>query len=339
MKIEKIFLPTLLLCITVWLLFAVKSVLSPFIFSAIIAYLFSPIILKLENFGIARSASSLVILILFFTILVIIFTSLLPSLFYELTQFLKKLPIYIDNLLDKISILTDFELKDNLVSDAALSKILSFSNNVFGNIANSTNIAIDVIASFVITPIITFYFLRDWERIILFVKDCLPTKYKNNIEQIMIEIDQIISKYLRGQLMVCLVLGFIYATSLNHLGLNYGFLIGVVTGLLSFIPYVGMLIGVVSACTIALFQWGFVPMYFGLIALIFIIGQVVESNYFTPKLVGDQVGIHPVWIIFGLFAFGILFGFAGLLMAIPLTAISKILLCHCSKLYRKKYIK
>ncbi|MDB2550927.1 AI-2E family transporter, partial [Rickettsiales bacterium] len=166
----------------------------------------------------------------------------------------------------------------------------------------------------------------------------LPSKYKNKIEQIISDIDQIISKYLRGQLTVCLILGAIYAISLNHLELNYGFLIGILTGLLTFIPYVGMLIGVTASYIIALFQWGLSPYHFALIALIFIVGQIVESNYFTPKLVGDQVGIHPVWIIFGLFAFGILFGFIGLLMAIPLTAISKILLQHYFLFYKKKYI-
>jgi len=338
MKIEKILLPILTLFIIFYLLFTIRSILSPFIFSAVIAYLFSPLILKLEKFGISRTISSLVILLIFFSILAVIFTNLLPLLFYQLVQFAKQLPLYIDNLLTKLLGIVDFGLKDKLISNTDLSKLLSFSDNIFYNIAGSTNIALDVVASFVVTPIITFYFLKDWEKIIIFVKEYLPSKYKKNIKQIILEIDEIISKYLHGQLIVCLILGIIYAVSLNHLGLNYGFLIGIVTGLLSFIPYVGMLIGVTTSYIVALFHWGFSPYHFGLIALIFIVGQVVESNYFTPKLVGDQVGIHPVWIIFGLFTFGILFGFMGLLLAIPLTAIFKILLQHYAKFYKKKYI-
>jgi predicted PurR-regulated permease PerM len=339
MKLEKIFLPAIIIIAISWLLLTIKSILSPFIFSAIIAYLFSPVILKLEKFGLTRSTSSAIILILFFTILATIFTNLLPSLFLELSHFLKKLPTYIDNLLIKISSFLNIGLKDQLIDSGNVSEILSFSDNIFSNIANSTNVAIDVVASFAITPIITFYFLKDWEKMISSIQKYLPTKYKKRIGEVVTDVDQVISRYLRGQLTVCLILSLIYSISLNYLGLNYGFLIGIITGILSFIPYVGMLIGVSSAYIVALFQWGFIPMYFGLIAIIFIIGQIVESNYFTPKLVGDQVGIHPVWIIFGLFVFGILFGFIGLLMAIPLTAISKILLQYYAKFYRKKYIK
>lgn len=338
MKLEKIFLPAIIIAIS-WLLLTIKSILSPFIFSAIIAYLFSPVILKLEKFGLTRSTSSAIILILFFTILATIFTNLLPSLFLELSHFLKKLPTYIDNLLIKISSFLNIGLKDQLIDSGNVSEILSFSDNIFSNIANSTNVAIDVVASFAITPIITFYFLKDWEKMITSIQKYLPTKYKKKIGEVVTDVDQVISRYLRGQLTVCLILSLIYSISLNYLGLNYGFLIGIITGILSFIPYVGMLIGVSSAYIVALFQWGFIPIYFGLIAIIFIIGQIVESNYFTPKLVGDQVGIHPVWIIFGLFVFGMLFGFIGLLMAIPLTAISKILLQYYAKFYRKKYIK
>tara|TARA_Y100000389_G_scaffold38141_1_gene32445 strand:- start:13431 stop:14450 length:1020 start_codon:yes stop_codon:yes gene_type:complete len=339
MKLEKIFLPAIIIIAISWLLLTIKSILSPFIFSAIIAYLFSPVILKLEKFGLTRPTSSAIILILFFTILATIFTNLLPSLFLELSHFLKKLPTYIDNLLIKISSFLNIGLKDQLIDSGNVSEILSFSDNIFSNIANSTNVAIDVVASFAITPIITFYFLKDWEKMISSIQKYLPTKYKKRIGEVVTDVDQVISRYLRGQLTVCLILSLIYSISLNYLGLNYGFLIGIITGILSFIPYVGMLIGVSSAYIVALFQWGFIPMYFGLIAIIFIIGQIVESNYFTPKLVGDQVGIHPVWIIFGLFVFGILFGFIGLLMAIPLTAISKILLQYYAKFYRKKYIK
>lgn len=339
MKLEKIFLPAIIIIAISWLLLTIKSILSPFIFSAIIAYLFSPVILKLEKFGLTRSTSSAIIIILFFTILATIFTNLLPSLFLELSHFLKKLPTYIDNLLIKISSFLNIGLKDQLIDSGNVSEILSFSDNIFSNIANSTNVAIDVVASFAITPIITFYFLKDWEKMISSIQKYLPTKYKKRIGEVVTDVDQVISRYLRGQLTVCLILSLIYSISLNYLGLNYGFLIGIITGILSFIPYVGMLIGVSSAYIVALFQWGFIPMYFGLIAIIFIIGQIVESNYFTPKLVGDQVGIHPVWIIFGLFVFGILFGFIGLLMAIPLTAISKILLQYYAKFYRKKYIK
>lgn len=338
MKLDKLFCITLLIIFISWFILTIHNILSPFIFAAIIAYLLNPLITKLKTYNIPRSLSSIVIIIAFFTVIFLVFTNLLPALFYQFSHFINGFPIYINNFLTKFSIdVGQFGQNNSSFIDNNLSKIFSSSNDVFNNIANSTNAAIDILSAIVITPIISFYFLKDWGEITNFIDDNLPKKYKKDIENILMEIDQIISQYLHGQLMVCLILGTVYALALSHLGLNYGFLIGLVTGILSFIPYVGMLIGVLTSYIIALSQWGFDIYYMSIIAMIFIVGQLLESNYCTPKLVGDQVGIHPVWIIFGLFVFGILFGFVGLLMAIPLTAISKILLQYFGRYYRKKY--
>ena len=169
MKIEKLFLPSLIIFAIIWFLFTIKSILSPFIFSAIIAYLFNPIIKNLEFKKIPRSISSFLIIILFFAILTVIFTNLLPILFQQLVQFLKQLPLYVDNLLIVFSDFVGLSSKEELVSQNNLSQLLSFSDNIFGNIANSTNMAIDVVAAIAITPIISFYFLKDWNKVIKFI--------------------------------------------------------------------------------------------------------------------------------------------------------------------------
>jgi predicted PurR-regulated permease PerM len=168
------------------------------------------------------------------------------------------------------------------------------------------------------------------------VDDLLPKKQKNDIRKIFSDIDLTMSGYIKGQFNVCLILGLIYAVLLSFAGLNFGFLIGFFTGLMVFIPYVGMLIGVVLAIIIALFQWGFDLFHIGIISLIFILGQIIESNFLTPKLVGSKIGLHPIWLIFGLFFFGINFGFMGVLFAVPLSAIFGIIIKYFLQQYKKK---
>ena len=141
----------------------------------------------------------------------------------------------------------------------------------------------------------------------------------------------------RGQFNVCLILVIIYSSLLSFTGLNFGFLIGFLTGLFSFIPYVGMLSGVTAAIAVALFQWGFDTSHISAVSLVFIFGQIVESNFLTPKLIGAKIGLHPVWLIFGLFIFGALFGFIGVLVAVPLTAICGVIIKHFALEYKKKF--
>jgi predicted PurR-regulated permease PerM len=335
MKIEKILTNIIILVAILTFIFLIKSILTPFILSAIIAYLLNPVIDKLQKIGLSRSISSLFIVIIFISAILIIFTKIIPILIVELADLVTNLPIYFDNIknnfLPKFLLEQDLFFESNLkniIDGQNISNILSFSDNILGNITYSTNIVIGLISLVSIIPFISFYFLRDWHLIIKSVKNYLPKNHKNNIINIFIDIDKIISKYLRGQLMVCSILGIVYGIALHYSELHYGFLIGIITGILSFIPFVGMIIGVITAYIIAIFQWGFSLSELSMIGFIFIFGQLLESNYLTPKLVGKEIGIHPVWIVFGLFVFAVLFGFVGILIAIPLTAISKILITH-----------
>jgi predicted PurR-regulated permease PerM len=184
---------------------------------------------------------------------------------------------------------------------------------------------ISVFALLVVTPVVAFYLLIDWDHMVAAVDEWLPRRHRDTIRTLAREIDRAIAGFIRGQSAVCLILGTFYAVGLSLIGLNFGALIGMSAGLLSFIPYVGSLTGLVLSVGVAVVQfwpdWTWIAATLG----VFIVGQFFEGNILSPKLVGASVGLHPVWLMFALFAFGTLFGFVGLLLAVPLAAIVGVL--------------
>jgi predicted PurR-regulated permease PerM len=179
---------------------------------------------------------------------------------------------------------------------------------------------IGIFSLLVVTPVVAFYMLVDWDRMVRTVDSWMPMRHRDTIRAIARDIDRAIAGFVRGQALVCLILGTFYAVSLALVGLNFGALIGMTAGILSFIPYVGSLTGLILSVGVAIVQfwpdWTMIAATLG----IFIFGQFVEGNILSPKLVGDSVGLHPVWLMFALLAFGVLFGFVGLLLAVPLAA-------------------
>jgi len=224
-----------------------------------------------------------------------------------------------------------------IASEELTTKFVSFSKNIFDNAISSSATLINILSLLFITPILVFYLLKDWDILVGKVNNYLPRSVSSTVQEIARDINKTLSGYVRGQFHVCLILGIIYSTCLSFSGLNFGFLIGFLTGLFSFIPFIGMISGVVVAIIVALFQWGFDLAQIGIISGIFIFGQVIESNFLTPKLIGSKIGLHPVWIIFGLFVFGALFGFVGILFAVPLTAIFGVIIKYFALKYKKRF--
>jgi predicted PurR-regulated permease PerM len=179
---------------------------------------------------------------------------------------------------------------------------------------------IDFVALVVITPVVAFYLLYDWDRMIAGIDDTLPRQHRDTIHRLMGELDQVLAGFVRGQLMVCAILGTFYAVGLSLIGLHFGLLIGVFAGLISFIPFVGSIVGGLLSIGVAVVQFWDEPVMIAAVAVVFGVGQAVEGNILTPKLVGGKVGLHPVWLLFALSAFGSLFGFVGLLVAVPAAA-------------------
>jgi predicted PurR-regulated permease PerM len=186
-------------------------------------------------------------------------------------------------------------------------------------------------------PILVFYLLKDWDILMQKIYELLPRGVAGTAKQIAKEIDKTLAGYVRGQFHVCLILAAFYSISLSLAGLNFGFLIGFLTGMFAFMPYIGMLFGTSAAIIIALFQWGFNFTNLAPVGIIFLVAQLIESNFLTPKLIVNKIGLHTVWIIFGLFVFGVLLGFVGVLLALPLTAICGVIIKYFLLQYKKKF--
>jgi predicted PurR-regulated permease PerM len=202
--------------------------------------------------------------------------------------------------------------------------IFQYIGTMLANILKSGLAILNILSLIFITPLITFYVLRDWDRIIAKVDGWLPRRHQKVIREQMHHIDRTLSGYIRGQTNVCLLMGLFYGIGLSLVRLDFGLVIGFTTGILTFIPYAGFAMGFVAGILVAFFQFG-LSVEFGAVLGVFMVGQVLESNFITPKLVGDQVGLHPAWLVFGMLAGAAIFGFVGVLLAVPVTAIIGVL--------------
>lgn len=317
------------LLIFIAFLYIFSSILLPFIAGMSIAYFLDPVADRLERLGLSRLMATIVILVAFVIVFALALVILIPVLINQFNDFAQRVPGYISQLQQFIANYQDSVLpgwirsqlgtiKDNL--SGILSEGMGFLTGLFAQIWNSGKAIVDVISLLVVTPVVAFYILLDWDRMIAKVDQWVPRDYVSDVRQIATEVDQAIAGFIRGQGSLCLILGIYYALGLSIVGLNFGLLIGLFAGMISFIPYVGSLVGLVIAIGVAIVQ--FWPDYIWIIAVlaVFFSGQFLEGNILQPKLVGSSVGLHPVWLMFALFAFGALFGFVGLLVAVPAAA-------------------
>jgi predicted PurR-regulated permease PerM len=214
------------------------------------------------------------------------------------------------------------DLKSALGSQAG--SVLQWIAGAFATVLGSSLAIVNILSLIFITPVVTFYILRDWDRLVVRIDGCLPREHADVIRAQARLIDQTLAGYARGQATVCLVLGVFYAAGLSLVGLDYGLVVGVLAGVLSFVPYVGTITGFLTSMGLAFGQFSD-PLSIGLVLGIFLIGQVLEGYVLTPRLVGDRIGLHPVWVIFALLAGGALFGFVGVLLGLPAAAVIGVL--------------
>ena len=324
-----------ILLIFLWLL---GDILLPFVLGAAIAYLLDPIVDRLERLGTGRVLGTILILMAAFFVLFFIFLLLIPLVIDQFRLLAAAAPDLVTSVqalvLNQIaSISPESEALNSTVSNLS-TMAQEKLGIIFGSVMASAISLIDVIMLMVITPVVAVYLLVDWDRILGKINELLPLDHASVVRSLASEIDSTLSAFVRGMIAVCLVLGIYYATALSLIGLEFGLIIGFIAGLVSFIPYVGALLGGVLAIGLALIQfWG----DFELVALVvgvFIIGQIFEGNILTPKLVGNSVGLHPVSLILALSLFGAFFGFIGLLLAVPLAASAGVILRFFIKKYK-----
>ena len=333
----------ILLGIFCCLVYVLRSILLPFVLGCIIGYLFDPIVDRLEKFKINRTCAVCITLASIILIAVPSFLAILYLAEDQIKTFIAGAPKYINALNNKLSLIISY-LQDN-IPQLNKEHIVSYMQD---NVTNSFKFAgkllqklitgsfalFNIISLLLITPIVAFYMLRDWDSFILTVDNLIPKSHKKEIRQQAKAIDKIISSFIRGQLSVCLILGIMYAIGLSIIGLDLGLLVGFIAGIISFIPYVGSITGFFLSICIALTQFNTISPILAVIA-VFIIGQAIEGNFLTPKLVGDSVGLHPVWVMFALLAGGVLLGFLGLMLAVPMAAIIGVLIRFAISKYKQ----
>ena len=306
-----------------------SSILLPFVAGMVLAYFLDPVADRLESYGLSRLAATIVILIGFVLAFVLALMVIVPILATQLAGFAAKLPEYLSQLQ---SLVTNFdpawlertlgvdseELREALA--ALISQGASFLTGLFQSLWSSGLALINIAGLLVVTPVVAFYMLLDWDRMVEKVDSWVPREHVDTVRQIATDINTATAGFLRGQGTLCLILGVIYAVGLTLVGLNFGLLIGLIAGLISFIPYIGSLVGLALSLGVAFVQFWPDWVMIVAVAVIFFGGQFIEGNILQPKLVGKSVGLHPVWLMFALFAFGSLFGFVGLLIAVPAAA-------------------
>ncbi len=309
-----------------WLL---SGILLPFVAGFAVAYLLDPLADRLARTGLGRTTATIIILLMFVLVLIIAGAVLVPLLVTQFEGFMQNLPGYVSRIQELIAgpglgwlraIIGD-GLPDVQTSVGGLvSQGATWIGDFLTGLWAGGAALLSVVSLLVVTPVVAFYMLVDWDRMVATVDGWLPRDNRNAIRGIARDINTAIAGFVRGQATVCLLLGMFYAVGLTVVGLNFGLLIGLGAGFLTFIPYVGSMTGLLLAGGVAIVQfWPNYPMILVVLA-IFGVGQFIEGNILSPNLVGRSVGLHPVWLMFALFAFGSLFGFVGLLMAVPLAA-------------------
>lgn len=326
-----------------WLIYLLAPVLTPFLISALLAYLGDPLVDRLE----ARKFSRTLGVVVVFTIMTLLFLILLlvmiPLLEKQISILIEKVPQWIDwfqqSVLPGIASYAGFEtpsLDTSAFKRALMGNWQSLSGalgEMFGKLTHSGLVVVNWLAFLLLIPVVTFYLLRDWDILVAKVNDLLPRRIEGIVTRLAKECDAVLAEFFRGQLSVMLALAIIYTLGLMIVGLDLAFLIGILAGLVSFVPYLGFVVGIVVAGIAAVMQFHD-AIHLLYVAVVFGIGQALEGMVLSPLLVGDRIGLHPVAVIFAVMAGGQLFGFFGVLLALPVAAMIVVILRHWQEIYK-----
>ena len=307
--------------LVLWLL---GDTLLPFILGGAIAFLLDPIADRMERWGMSRLLATSVITLGAIFVFVLAVLLIVPLLVQQAISLFNTAPQIAADLWTFLTTRFPDLLDDNSTIRQSLTgvgeTIQARGGALVNGLAASLNSIVNIMVLIVVVPVVAFYLLLDWDNLVAQIDELIPRDHLENVHKLGREIDATLASFIRGQGTVCFIQGLYYGLALMLAGLNYGIIVGFVAGLISFIPYVGALVGGGLALGLALFQFWGDWMSIGVIGIIFMLGQILEGNVLTPKLVGNSVGLHPVWLIFALSVFGSLFGFVGMLVAVPVAA-------------------
>lgn len=320
-------------------------ILSPFLISILLAYMGDPIVDLLERYKISRTWGVILVFVLLSLILLLLILVLVPMIGRQMVRLYELTPQLIDWLQGsalpwiqvQLGITTDASSLDQIkkLFSENIGKTTDFAQILLSKVTASSMAFLGWLANMLLIPVVTFYLLRDWDILVAKLRGLLPRQQEALTVKLIGQCHEVLGAFMRGQLLVMLALGIVYAVGLMSIGLELGLLIGLLAGLASLVPYMGFAVGITAALVAGLFQFGvdFYPLLG--IVVVFSIGQLLEGMLLTPLLVGDRIGLHPVAVIFAILAGGQLFGFTGVLLALPVAAVIMVLLRYVHEQYKE----
>ncbi len=328
-------------------IYLLSPILTPFAISALLAYLFDPFADKLESWKLNRTLSVVIVFLVMIVISFVILLFLIPTLEHQISNLIANLPNYFQWLSDHVTpwLREKFDIQTDVFNITEMSTLIKAHWNDAGGIAKSVvaslsksgMVVINWMMNIILIPVVTFYLLRDWDILTARVGELIPRPIYPTINKLVTESNRVLSAFLRGQFSVMLALGIIYSIGLMIIGLDLSLLIGMGAGIVSFIPYLGAITGMVIGVITAFVQFGDIS-YVIYVLIVFGIGQLLEGMVLTPLLVGDKIGLHPVAVIFAVLAGGQLFGFVGILLGLPIAAVIMVLLRFAHLNYKQSKI-
>lgn len=329
-------------------LYLLRPVLLPFVAAMAVAYLLDPTADRLVRWNFSRNAATWILTVAFFATIILVVLLLAPLLYSQIIGFIDRLPEYVqsarswlrpivERLIERIPILGDPSAIWQNTANFAAGWTSWLGVGVAGMWSRGLAL-FNLLSLLLITPVVAFYLLRDWDRFVAVIDLLLPRQHADTIREQARRVDAVLAAFVRGQALVALADGLVYGLGLSLIGLEFGLVIGLTAGLLSFVPYLGALLGSFTAIIVALLQWGLDPLRLALVAGVFVVGQLLENAVWQPRLLGKRVGLHPVWVIFGVLAGASLFGFVGVLLAVPVAAAIGVLIRFGLDRYRESRI-
>lgn len=325
------------------LIWVLSPILAPFLAAAILAYIFAPMVDKLALRGVPRMVGTAIAVLLMLVIVVLLLLIILPLFTKEIAQLTQLIPNFVEQLKNNVVPWINAKLGTALTLDASsfrqfmqenLTDAGGIARRVFATVGSGGLAVLAVLVNLALIPVVLFYVLRDWDMLVGNIDAMIPRRFHPTVTGIAGEIDDVLSEFLRGQLMVMLLMAAFYVTGLWAVGLKFALPVGLITGLLVFVPYLGVGLGFVLGTVAAVMQPDATLLSVGLVWAVFGFGQIIESFFVTPKFVGERIGLHPVAVILALLAFGQVFGFFGILMALPASAAILVGLRHLQNRYQ-----
>jgi predicted PurR-regulated permease PerM len=307
-------------------IYLLSPILTPFLLAAILAYICNPLVARMTSRRLPRAMATALVLVLLLLSVLVLLVVLLPLLIRQVRAITEQAPVFVDWLrvavAPRLEHLLGVQLEMGMVRDwltSHLAEIRDFALKLLPTLTSGGLAVVGFIVNVVLVPLVLFYFLRDWDRIIASIDAMIPRRYHGRISLLAREIDEVLGQFLRGQLLVMLGMALFYTVGLWLIGLDYALSVGIFAGLVTFVPYLGVIVGVVLATLTGLLQFQeLTPLIW--IWVVFLLANMVEGYLLVPWLVGERIGLHPVAVIFALLAFGSLFGFFGVLLALPVSA-------------------